>query len=177
MPVIMAILAVAAGVIFWTMRARNAAGAARELADMAGDVMSAARRFGFRRRYNEHPVDSLQDRGVAIAGLGVAFMELGGLPTTEQQNALLVSVQHRLGHDLKRAEEALVLGRWLVSECGGPHPGFARLSRRLVRLGGPAAYDPATEVLRDVAAANRGGTLSEQQCEALEDLVRQFRPR
>ncbi len=139
MPVILAVLVGAAGAIFWKMRARNAVGAARELADVAGDVMSAARRFGFRRRYNEHPVDSLKDPDVAIAGLGIAFMEMGGLPTVEQQDALMRSAQH-----------------W---------------------LGGASAFDPATEVLRDVAAAGRGGQINDRQREAMEDLVRQFRPR
>lgn len=177
MPVILAIVAIAAGALFWTMRARNAASAARELADMAGDVLSAARRFGFRRRYNEHPVDSLQDRDVAIAGLAMAFLELGGLPSAEQHEALMHSLRDRLGHDAKKAEEAAVLGRWLVNECGGPQPCFARLSKRLVRLGGAEAYDPATEVLRDVAAAGRGGALGDRQREAFEDLLRQFRPR
>jgi len=177
MRVILAVLVGAAGAIFWAMRARNAVGAARELADMAGDVMSAARRFGFRRRYNEHPVDSLKDPDVAIAGLGIAFMEMDGLPTVEQQDALMRSMQHRLGHDLGKAEEALVLGRWLVNECGGADPGFTRLAKRLVRLGGTSAFDPATEVLRDVAAAGRGGQINDCQREAMEDLVRQFRPR
>lgn len=176
MPVILAVLAIAAGVIFWTMRARNAVGAARELADMAGDVMSAARRFGFRRRYNEHPVDSLTDGDVAIAGLGIAFMELGGLPSTQQHEALMASLRDRLGHGAKKAQEAVVLGRWLVNECGGPDAGFARLGKRLVRLQGAAAFEPATGVLRDVAAAGHG-QVSDRQRETMEDLVRLFRPR
>lgn len=176
MPVFLALLAAAGAVVFWILRARNAAQAAGELADMAGDVLSAARRFGFRRRHDEHPVDSLQEPDVAIAGLGMAFMELGGLPSREQQAAMLVSLQHHLGHDFDRAQEAQLLGRWLVTECGGPQPGFTRLAKRLVKLGGGAAsFDPCMAVLRDVAAESTTGQITPQQKDALEELARAFR--
>ena len=77
MPFLLALVAIAAGLYFWTLRARNAAEAARELGDMAADVMSAARRFGFRRRANIHPVDSIDDASVAMGALTVALAELG----------------------------------------------------------------------------------------------------
>lgn len=177
MPFFLALLAIAGGVVFWMLRARNAAHAARDLADMAGDVLSAARRFGFRRRYDEHPVDSLQEPDVAIAGLGMAFMELGGLPSREQQEALLISLQHHLNHDIGKAQEAQLLGRWLVTECGGAQPGFTRLAKRLAKLGGAQVFDPCMAVLRDVAANGPGGTVSPQQKDALEELARAFRLR
>lgn len=74
MPYIVAILGLIAGGYFWMNRVRNVSNAAQDLVGVAQDVMSAARRFGFRRRYNEHPVDSLQDPDVAIAGAGLAFL-------------------------------------------------------------------------------------------------------
>lgn len=78
MPVVLAILAAAGGLIFWMMRARNAAQAAQELVDMAGDLASAARRFGFRRQAGRHPVEALDQPDVAVAGLAMAMMEVGG---------------------------------------------------------------------------------------------------
>lgn len=177
MPVVLAILATAGGLIFWMIRARSAAHAVQDLADMAQDVLGAARRFGFRRKFGEHPVESLQDPDVAIAGLGMAFMELGGLPSREQQAALLISLQHHLGHDHKKAQEAQLLGRWLVNECSGPQPGFTRLSKRLAKLGGVQVFDPCMAILREVAAQGPQGQLSPQQREALEDLTRAFKLR
>jgi hypothetical protein len=58
-------------------RARNAANVATDLVDMAQDVMGAARRFGFRRKANTHPVDSLEDTKVAMAALGISFFGAG----------------------------------------------------------------------------------------------------
>ena len=60
MPYIIAQLGFLAGAYFWMIRARAAADAARDLTGVAQDVMAAARRFGFRRRLNTHPVESLE---------------------------------------------------------------------------------------------------------------------
>lgn len=175
MPYLIGLLVVLAGAWFWINRARQAAQGAQELADMAGDVLSAARRFGFRRRANIHPVESIEDTGLAIAGAGMAFMELGGLPSAEQQDALAISLQSRLDMAKDKADEALILGRWLVTECGGAEPAITRLSRRLYRMD-TGALTPLMSVLKDVAAASRGG-MSDKQRDAVEEIARAFRVR
>jgi uncharacterized membrane protein len=175
MPYIVAILGLLAGAYFWMNRARAASNAAQDLVGSAQDVLSAARRFGFRRRYNEHPVDSLQDADVAIAAAALAFLDLSGLPTAEQMNALEGSLQSNLGHDRAKAEEAMILGRWLVTECGSADAALKRLTRRLVKLEGAKALQPFMLVVKDVAASGRGGDLSTQQKEALDDIARAFR--
>ena len=176
MPVLLGLLAAAAAVIFWMYRARNVVHAAKDLGDMAGDVVSAARRFGFRRRYNEHPVDSLQDADVAVAGAGIAFLEMAGLPSSQQQAALLVSLQHHLNLSHDKGQEAMILGRWLMSECGGAQPGFSRLTRRLVKLSGLERFEPLMAVLRDVSAAD-GGSLVPLQKDALAEVAQAFKLR
>lgn len=176
MPIFFALIALAAGVLIWTSRARAAHGAAQELADMAGDVISAARRFGFRRKANIHPVDALEDGDVAIAGAGVAFLELAGLPSAETQDALARSLQVTLGQNHDQAREALVLGRWLMAQCGGPGPALSRLTRRLNKLKGADSLNPLMQVLKDVAAA-AGGHVTPAQKDALEDIARLYRLR
>jgi hypothetical protein len=175
MPYIIAILGLIGAVSVWIWRARMAADAMNDIAGVAQDVMAAARRFGFHRRKNQHPVDGLDDADVAIAGAGLAFLELSGLPTAEQQDALLISLQRHLGFDRAKAEEATILGRWLITESGGPTPGLARLTRRLFKLQGAAGLQPLMQVLNDVAAASRNGALSLQQREALDEVKRVFR--
>lgn len=175
MPYIIALLGILAGAYFWIVRARAAADAARDLTGVAQDVMAAARRFGFRRRYNEHPVESLEEPDVAIAGAGIAFLELGGLPSTEQQDRLIASLQTHLGQSQSKAEEAVVLGRWLITECGGAQPGLARLTRRLYRLRGADSFQPLMAVLKDVAASARDSSVSNRQREALEEIARLYR--
>ena len=56
MPYLIALFGLVIGAYFWIQRARTAADAARELTGVAQDVMAAARRFGFRRRHDMHPV-------------------------------------------------------------------------------------------------------------------------
>ena len=112
---------------------------------------------------------------MAIAGAGLAFLDLAGLPAAEQQDALMVSLQSRLGHDRAKAEEAMILGRWLISECGGPDAAPKRFTRRLVKLKGNAALQLLMEVVKDVAASGRDGALSTWQKEALEEISRAFR--
>jgi hypothetical protein len=175
MPYIIALLGLLAGAALWISRARAAADAARELTGVAQDVMAAARRFGFSRKLNLHPVESLEDPDVGIAGAGIAFLELGGLPTAEQQDTLILSLQSHLGQSRNKAEEAVILGRWLVSESGGAQPGLERLTRRLYKMRGNQTFDPLMAVLKDVAAAGRDGTLSPRQREALEEIAVLFR--
>jgi hypothetical protein len=137
--------------------------------------MAAARRFGFRRCQNEHPVESLEEPDVAIAGAGIAFLELGGHPSTEQQDRLIASLQTHLGQSQGKAEEAVVLGRRLITECGGAQPGLARLTRRLCKLRGADSFQPLMAVLKHVAASARDGSVSTRQREALEEIARLYR--
>lgn len=174
MPFIMGLLAIAVGGYFWMNRARNAAYMARDMAGMAQDVIGAARRFGFRRQANVHPVDSLEDADVAVAALGIGYLELGGLPRAEQHEALLRSLQVNLGQSPSQAEEAVILGHWLITECGGPGPGMDRLGRRLWKLRGLAGFPTLMAVLKDVSEAG-GVASSRKQTDALDGLARQFR--
>lgn len=176
MPFFFGLLALIAGAYVWASRARNAGAIAQDLAGMAGDVVNAARAFGFRRRANVHPVDTLDDGRVAVAGLGIAFLEMGGLPSAEQHASLLTSLQHTLAQGRGEAEEAVILGRWLVTECGGPMPGFDRLTKRLYKLDGVARFEPLMTVLKDVAALSPQG-LSPRQADALAGLSAVFRLR
>jgi hypothetical protein len=175
MPYIIALLGLLAGAFIWIIRARAAADATRELTGVAQDVMAAARRFGFRRRLNTHPVESLEEPDVAIAGAGIAFLELGGLPSSEMHDRLIASLQSHLGQSHSKAEEAVVLGRWLVAECGGAQAGLDRLARRLYKMRGADSFQPLMAVLKDVAAAGRDQSISPRQREALEDIARLYR--
>ena len=169
MPFLIALLGLIGAAYFWAQRARNAADLTRELSGVASDVMAAARRFGFRRRGSEHPVESLADADVAIAGAAIAFLELGGLPHLEQQQGVVRSLQSRLAMSHEKAQEALILGRWLMTESGGAQPGFTRLVRKLAKMKGQAGFEPLMLVLRDEAEV-AAGVLSAQQGEALDEV-------
>lgn len=158
MPVLMAILGIIGAAYFWTQRARNARYMLGDVGDMANDVRLATRRFGFTRKMNVHPVESI---------------ELDDLPTAEQRQLLQVQLRSKLRADADEAEEMEVLGRWFMSECGGADPAIARLSRKLYKIGGAEQMEPLMDVLKSTVKDG----LSDRQRDALEDITRAMRVR
>ena len=173
MPFLIALLGIAVGAYIWAQRARHARDVAGDVAEMANDVRLAARRFGFRRKTNLHPVESIEDPRLAIAAIATAFIELDDLPTAEQRQRLTVQLRSKLRADADEAEEMEVLGRWFMTECGGPEAAVARISRKLYKLGGSEQTEPLMDVLK---GAVEGG-LSDRQRDALEDITRALRVR
>ncbi|WP_415920945.1 hypothetical protein [Tateyamaria sp. SN6-1] len=171
MHILLGIIGIATAAFFLVLRARRGAEVASDVMDMAGDVAAAARRFGFRHRYNQHPVDSVEEPNLAIAALATAFIALDDLPTRDDRKRLDVALRKHLGLDAKGAEEIEVLGQWLVSECGGAQPAVPRLAKRLHRLGGADSFATLMAVLNAAARA----PLSKRQSEALHDIQTAFR--
>lgn len=174
MPILIAILGALVAVYFFVMRARNAANVAGDLIDVANDVRLAARRFGFRRNLNEHPVESIDDPKIAIGALASAFLELDDLPTREQRGKLDTQLREILRIDAKSAQEITILGRWLVAECGGPEPAVARLSRKLFKMQGTDAMQSVLTIINGTLQETGTG-LSGRQTEALDSIKRAFR--
>lgn len=174
MPFVLALLAAAAGAYFWITRARNAAQITHELLDVASDVRAAARRFGFRRRADVHPADQIEDPKVAIAAIGVAFLELDDYPTAEQRDALVRGLREGCSVSHKDAEELVILARWVVSQCNGPQMAVPRLSRALYRLSGQSDFNTLVGLVQTIAKFGKG-ELSPLQKTALEDVQRGLR--
>lgn len=175
MHIILGLIGALTVAFIWVTRMRNAAEMTHELAGVAGDVMAAARRLGFRRKLDTHPVESLDEPNLAIGAIGIAFLELGGLPTAEQQDALLTALQSRTGQTPKDAEETLILGRWLVTESNGPSQAIPRLARRLAKIDRAGSFTPLMAVLNDVAQAGRSDGVSDKQRDALTEIAQAFR--
>ena len=171
MPFIIGILGIIVAAYFWAQRARNAAEVAKVLVDVPNDIRLAARRFGFRRRTNVHPAESVDNPKLAIAGITNAFFELGSLPTQEQRNNMLLQVQSVLDTTRDEAEELLVLGRWLVSESGSNEAGITRLSRRLSKIAGADDFADLMTLVKNVL----GDSWNEAQIAGLNDVRRAFR--
>lgn len=171
---IFVILGVISAVAVWYWRLSMARDAAREIGNIAGDLANAPRRFGFRRRANAHPVEGVDDPDLAIAAIATAFLELGGMPTREDQVALASALNSQLGIAPDDAEEMMILGRWLVGECQGPQPAITRLTKRLAKLD-PAAFQKLLPVLN--AVGSRQGRLSDKQRDALEEIARMLKLR
>lgn len=174
MPYLIALAGAAAAVYFFLIRARNAASMASELADVAADVQAAARRFGFRRRANIHPVEAVDDPKVAAATVAVAYLDLDGYPTEQAKASLIRALDREFGTGAREAEELAVLGRWLMGECQGAQPAIARATRRLFKLSGGQHLGALMGVVQAVTPETG---LSERQRDALDDIKRAMRIR
>lgn len=171
MPFILSLIAIAGAAFFWFNRARNAKDTAVDLLDAANDVRLAARRFGFKRRTNVHPVDDIEEPAVAIATIATAFLELDDLPTQDQRTQLAVQLQYQLNQDPKATEELMVLGRWLMLQCERPDAAISRVTRRLHKFDGVQSVETLMTVLKNLA----GEKLSDSQSDSIAEITRAFR--
>lgn len=171
MQIVLGILGLAVAAYFLVLRARLGAEVASDVMGMAGDVAAAARRFGFRRRYDQHPVESVDEPNLAIAALATAFVALDDLPTAEDRTRLDIALRKHLNLDASGAEEIEVLGQWLVSECKGAEPAIPRLAKRLYKIDGGASFATLMEVIQSASKT----PLSTRQSEALNDIKQAFR--
>lgn len=171
MPIILGLIAALAAVYFFVMRAKNAADMAGELFDVASDVRLAARRFGFTRKTNIHPVESIEDARVAIASIASAFLELDSLPTAEQRSNFLIQLQSTFDINKDDAEELSVLGRWLYMQCNTPNAAITRLTNRLYKIEGTQAFEPLLALIKGTLTET-DTTLNDQQLSALDDVRR-----
>ncbi|WP_281857736.1 hypothetical protein [Litoreibacter halocynthiae] len=174
MPILIAIIGALGAAAYWYFRMRDIGVAGRDLVNVANDVRLAARRFGFSRRSNIHPAESIEDPKVAIGGLAVVFLELDDLPSQDARIAMTRELQRATNVILQDAEELAILGRWLMSECGGPEPTVTRLSKKLFKLGGGEQLAPLMQVLNAIGTAG-DGSLSERQRDALDDIKYAFK--
>lgn len=173
MHIILGLIGLATAAYFLVIRARRGAEMTSELLEVADDIRAAARRFGFRRRTNTHPVDSIEDPRLAAGGVATAFLQLDDLPTADARRTLDLSLRKHFDLTAEEAEEIAVLGDWFTRECGTPDAAFERLARKLRGLDGANSFQPLMLVLNDVAQTG-AGELSTRQREALESLSRVF---
>jgi len=176
MPFILGILGIIITAYFWANRARNAGNVARDIVDMAGDVRLAARRFGFSRKANVHPVESIEDPNIAAAAIADAFVALDDMPSKDQQTQMMIQLRSVLRVDQDTAQELVVLGTWLVNECGGPMPAITRITKKLYRLEGSPALEPLTQILTGIKDAD-DTEMSQRQSDAFEEIKTLLRVR
>lgn len=169
MPFIIGLIGIIITAYFWANRARNAGNMARDLADMAGDVRLAARRFGFSRQANVHPVESIEDPDIAAAAIADAFISLDDMPSKDQQQQLLIQLRSVLRVDAEAAQELVVLGTWLVNECGGAMPAITRITKKLYKLEGSHALAPLTQIIEGIKKAD-GTDMSQRQSDAMAEI-------
>lgn len=174
MPLLIALLGLISIVGIWIWRMRAAADTVHDLLDVANDIRLAARRFGFRRTQNRHPVEDIEDPNIAIAALAVSFLELDDYPSQDEKAALMRALSQELNISASDAEEISVLGRWLMTQCGSAESAIDRLARKLYKLDGAQSFHPLMAILKAVLGA-ADSPMNGKQKTALEDIQTAFR--
>lgn len=165
MPIILAVVGLLIAASVWYYRARAARNAAGDILDAANDVRLAARRFGYRRRSNVHPVDTIDDARLAAAGVAAAVAGMDGPLTRQEIDALKLECQAVLKADLSEAEDIAAFGQWIAGQCGTPEEACRRLTRAIRKLAGDETREDLLTLATRVAEAD--GALDERQTEAL----------
>ncbi|MEM9048015.1 MAG: hypothetical protein AAGC92_04785 [Pseudomonadota bacterium] len=134
MPMLLLVLGALGAGLFWYYRVRNAAEATREITEMASDVQSAARRFGFRRQANVHPADAVEDARLVGTALALALASLERLPSEDAYARLTACSRRIFSCPRSEAEEIVVFARWLQAQFTNRDEAVRRLARRLRQL-------------------------------------------
>ncbi len=174
MHILAGVLALILGVAFWIYRLRAASEAAATLADAANDVRLAARRFGFRRKTNLHPVDCVEDARLAAMGVVAAVAQLDRGWDRDVSDIMVRHAQSIFEVDVNEATEMVVFGRWLSDQSGTKAEIVRRLAKRILALAGPDAL-PDLERMIDAVSLKRDGGQSEDVEDALSTLRRVLR--
>ncbi|MCK5502759.1 MAG: hypothetical protein KAI82_16100, partial [Tritonibacter mobilis] len=96
---------------------------------------------------------------------------LDDYPTAEQRDALVRGLRDGFHVSHKDSEELVVLGRWIMTQCGDAAQAVPRLSRKLYKLSGQRDFNALVEIVQDIAKYGKGELTSAQRS-ALEDLQR-----
>ncbi len=171
MPVLIAIAGLLVGALIWYNRMKQAGHIAGELKDAANDVRLAARRFGFKRRSNVHPIDALDDARLAAAGIVAATAQMDSLWDQSMSDAMVQQAQSVFNVALDEAEETVVFARWIADQGSNPHEAVRWMTKRLKALAGRDAMADTVQMIRGVSG--RGGrALSRDAEEAIETVER-----
>ncbi|MEM6276380.1 MAG: hypothetical protein AAF714_05480 [Pseudomonadota bacterium] len=165
MPIILGILGALVAAYFFFIRARNAGHIAGDVFDAANDVRLAARRFGFKRNANRHPMEDIDDPNIACAVVALSYIQLDGPASAQDHARLKTTLATTLEMPEGDADELLVLARWLIDQCNGASPALSRAARKLYKMERENAAGPMLGILSEVAASPSG-----RQEDALHDV-------
>lgn len=174
MHILLGVLGVVGVALFWLWRIRNAAGAAREVVDVADDLRAAVRRFGYSRKANQNPLDGIEDPRLAASGILAAFANMDGALSRDEIDGIAGICGGAFGCDAQEADQIGAYGRWLIQQSpANMDEVIRRLARNLIGTLDAAEKQELLAMVEQAASIDGGG-LSETQQDSLERLARQL---
>lgn len=156
MPILIMLLGALGTAVFWIYRAKSASRDAQELLNVANDVRLAARRFGFKRKANVHPVNSIEDARLAAAGIMAITAEMDGAITRAEQDEMAVQAKNVFNCSAAEVDEFVVFGRWIASQGANRDETLRKLIKRVIELGGKDVVPDLVEMVTAVGSADTG---------------------
>lgn len=156
MHILLAILGILAAASFWMYRIHHAANAANALLNAAQDVQSAARRFGYKLRNKQHPVDGIDDPRVSATAVLVLIAKTEDGVSKTAQAAIEEQLQTVFQMRPSDTQEMYFLAKWLAGQSQNPSDMTRRLIRRTLMLGGRDTLPDLIRMVRTVGEADTG---------------------
>ena len=152
MPVILGFLALLSTIAFFIWRARTAVDASREIVGAADDAIGKIRYWFFRRNYNKHPLQMLDDpREAAVAWMVGLAQDDGAISARELAE---INVQMRDVLELDNPTEVLARARWATRDVRSVELCARHLTPMLRGKLGDYERGQLLEMLAAVAAAD-----------------------
>jgi len=149
--ILAAIGAVLGVLLFILFRMQAAAHAARDIAGAADEARGLFRRWGWRRKFAKHPLETIDDAREAAAAMMVAVAQADGAITERERAAITSEMMKHFGATQSQGEELLARARWLVQDRSDAGEVFRRLIPLIERTLGPTERSDLIGMLSNVA--------------------------
>lgn len=163
MPVILGFIALVSAVAFFIWRARNAVDATREIVSAADDMRGKVHYWWFRRNYNKHPLQLIEDPREAAVAWMVALAQDDGALSEAELAAIRAAMRDTL--EITTPVEMLARARWATRDLRNLDACAAWLMPLLKRKLGPGERAGFCGILDVVAGAD--GPASEAHVAAI----------
>jgi uncharacterized tellurite resistance protein B-like protein len=163
MSILMGLLALMGtlGVILWRLNA--AADAAKGLAETADDARGLFRRWRWRKKFAENPLDLVQDPREAAAAMLTAIAQSDGQLTERERTVIVAEMSRSFSVSAKEAEDFLAHARFLTRDVQDLDTCFRRVLPKIQKACTPAEIADLLVMLGKVAAANGPAGMIEAQ--------------
>ena len=163
MPIILGLLGVISAIAFFIWRMKNAADATREIVSTADDMRGKVHYWWFRRNYNKHPLQLIEDPREAAVAWMVAMAQDDGV--VSEAELAEIRTQMRATLDIDTPVETLARARWAVRDLRNLDSCATRLIPLLRRKLALHERGQLVDMLEAVGSADNG--LSEAHAASL----------
>ena len=163
MPVILGFIALVSGIAFFIWRARNAVDATREIVSTADDMRGKVHYWWFKRNYNKHPLQLIEDPREAAVAWMVALAQDDGALSEAELVAIRATMRDTL--EISNPVEMLARARWATRDLRNMDACAVWLMPLMKRKLGRKEQAEFCDMLANVAGAD--GAVSEAHVQAI----------